>query len=148
MVREQSQATGDELAMMSLLCFNPDFEIHWDVFQAENLEFEGLSRDLKILSESNQLVFDGDQVDWGEFHPVPLNVELSRMPGGEKRRYIFFIVNRRGVLLLREILNLLAYVVVEEGKSDSKIILQMCDGREIIIFQNEGFHFDERLKNL
>ena len=144
-VREQSQVTGDELAMMSLLCFNPDFEIHWDVFQAENLEFEGLSRDLKILSESNQLVFDGDQVDWGEFHPVPLNVELSRMPGGEKVG-IFFIVNRRGVLLLREILNLLAYVVVEEGESDSKIILQMCDGREIIIFQNEGFHFDEEIK--
>ena len=73
-VRGQNQDAGDELAMMSLFCFNPDFEIHWEAFQTENLEFEGLSRDLKILTESDQLVFDGDQVDWGEFHPVPLNV--------------------------------------------------------------------------
>ena len=53
---------------------------------------------------------------------------------GSNSRYLFF-VDRRGVLLLREILNFLAYVLVKEGDSDSKIRLQMCDGREIVIIK-------------
>ena len=80
--------------MISLFGFNPDFDLHWEAFQAENLMFEGVSREFKILTDSEKLIFDGDQVDWGEFHPVPLNVELIRMSGSNKVG-IFFFVDRR-----------------------------------------------------
>ena len=40
-VKDQGEKGLDELAMISLFGFNPDFDLHWEAFQAENLMFEG-----------------------------------------------------------------------------------------------------------
>jgi len=143
---KEGVGSSQEPQLISAFSLDPDFNRFYQRFKMEANHLEELRRDLQQLLGKDQLVLEGDEIEWGELYPVPMNVELTVLPDIEQVGLLFF-VDRKGILLLREVLQTLQYVLIEEGEKDSKIHLLLSGNREILVNQKgQALHYDCKIK--
>jgi hypothetical protein len=137
--------SDDQPVMIPAVEFNDEFERNLNEVKEESFHLDSLNRDLTSLLEKDLLNLQGDKIDWADLFPVPCQVEIETMPDSEKVG-MFIFVDRRGILILREILQALSYIVVKPGEEESAIYLHLWDGRVISVNQSDGFTYDDKFK--
>lgn len=137
-----------EPAILSVFTINAEFEKGISSFKEESLQLEESARSLSGLLKNNALSLEGDTVDFGEISPIKMQVEIQKM---NEELGLFFFVKKEDASYLKELLKHLEYIVVEEGDSSSKIILNLLSGKQVTILQDEGIQiagtFQEVLNN-
>ncbi|PCJ19112.1 MAG: hypothetical protein COB02_08665 [Candidatus Cloacimonadota bacterium] len=136
---------SDEPAILSVFTINAEFERGISSFKEESLQLEESSRKLGDLLNNNDLSLEGDVVDFGEIKAISMEVEIQKI---EEDLGLFFFVSKKDVSYLKELLKYLEFIIVEEGKSSSKIILNLLSDQRIVITQNEGIEITGDFQNI